>query len=146
MVELLLGILPGAVQLDLHVQLLPNFRGTAILISRVVVLFAISSAMEECSPHPCQHVLSLEFLISAILIVVRFNLRVFLICISLMTKMVEHSLPASRPAEILLLRKLVIVVTEHSLFSCVPHFQLRYLFFLESTFLSSLYILDISSL
>ena len=35
------------------------------------------------SPHPCQHVLSLEFLIIAILIGVRWNLGVILICISL---------------------------------------------------------------
>jgi hypothetical protein len=33
------------------------------------------------SPHPCQH----EFLILAILIGIRWNLRVILICISLMS-------------------------------------------------------------
>jgi len=37
------------------------------------------------SPYPCQHVLSPEFLILAILIGVKWNLRVILICISLMT-------------------------------------------------------------
>jgi hypothetical protein len=42
------------------------------------------------SPHPRQHVLSLEFLISAILTGVRWNLRVVLIYISLMTKDFEH--------------------------------------------------------
>lgn len=42
------------------------------------------------SPHPRQHLLSPEFLILAILIGVRWNLRVVLICISLMTKGVEH--------------------------------------------------------
>jgi hypothetical protein len=42
------------------------------------------------SPHLCQHLLSSEFLILAILTVVRWNLRVVLICISLMTKDVEH--------------------------------------------------------
>jgi hypothetical protein len=42
------------------------------------------------SPHPLQHVLSPEVLILAILISVRKNLRVVLICISLITKDFEH--------------------------------------------------------
>jgi hypothetical protein len=42
------------------------------------------------SPHPCQHLLSPEFLILAILTGVRWNLRVVLLCIFLMTKDVEH--------------------------------------------------------
>ena len=41
------------------------------------------------SPHPCQNLLSPEFLILAILIGVRWNLRVVLICISLMNKNIE---------------------------------------------------------
>jgi len=66
------------------------------------------------SPHPCQHLLSPEFLILAILTGVRSNLRVVLICISLMTKDVEHFfrcfsvIPYSS--------------AENSLFSSVPHF------------------------
>ena len=42
------------------------------------------------SPHPLQHVLAPEVLILAILIGVRLNLRVILICISLITKNFEY--------------------------------------------------------
>jgi hypothetical protein len=42
------------------------------------------------SPHPCQHLLSPEILILAILTGVRLNPRVVLIGISLMTKDVQH--------------------------------------------------------
>jgi hypothetical protein len=42
------------------------------------------------SPHPRQHLMSPEFLILAILTSVRWNLRVALICISLMIKDAEH--------------------------------------------------------
>ena len=42
------------------------------------------------SPHPRQHLLSPEFFILAILTGMRWNLRVVLICISLMIKNTEH--------------------------------------------------------
>jgi hypothetical protein len=63
---------------------------------------------------------------------VRWNLRVVLICISLMIKYVEHffrcfsAIPYSS--------------VENSLFSSVPHFLMWLFEFLESSFLSSLYI------
>jgi hypothetical protein len=47
------------------------------------------------SPHSLQHVLSLEVLILAVLIGVRWNLRFILICISLVTKDCKHFLSAS---------------------------------------------------
>ena len=47
------------------------------------------------SPHPRQHLLSPEFLILAILTGVRWNPRVVLICVSLMTKDDEHFSGAS---------------------------------------------------
>ena len=90
------------------------------------------------SPHPLQHLLSPEFLILAILTGVRWNLRVVLICISLMIKDAEHFLrcfSAIRYSS-----------GENSLFSSEPHFLMGLFDFLESTFLSSLYILDISPL
>ena len=42
------------------------------------------------SPHPRQHLLSPEFFILAVLIGVIWNIRIVLICISLMTKDFEH--------------------------------------------------------
>jgi hypothetical protein len=42
------------------------------------------------SPHTCQYVLSPEVLVLAILIGIRWNLRVVLICISLITKNLKY--------------------------------------------------------
>ena len=66
------------------------------------------------SPHPCQHLLSHEFLILAILAGVRWNLRVVLICISLMIKDVEHFFRCFSAIQY--------SSVENSLFSTVPHF------------------------
>jgi hypothetical protein len=65
-------------------------------------------------PHPCQHLLSPEFLILAILTGVRWNLRVVLICISLITKGIElffRCFSAIQYSSV-----------ENSLFNSVPHF------------------------
>jgi hypothetical protein len=42
------------------------------------------------SPHPCQHVISLEVLKLAILTVIRWNVRVILLCVSLVKNDVDH--------------------------------------------------------
>jgi hypothetical protein len=88
------------------------------------------------SPHPRQHLWSPEFLILVILTGVRWNLRVVLICISLMIKDIDHffrCFSAIRYSSV-----------ENSLFSSVPHFLIGLFGFLESIFLISLYILNIS--
>ena len=84
------------------------------------------------SRHPHQHLLSPEFLILAILTGVRWNLRVVLICISLMIKNAEHFFRC--------FSAILYSSDENSLFSSEPHFLMGLFDFLESTFLSSLYI------
>ena len=95
--------------------------------------------MEKCSSFFTSSPASPKFLTCTILTDVRWNLRVVLICISLMTKDVEH-----------FLRRFSVIrysSVENSLFSSVPQFLKIGLFVsLESNFLSSLYILDISPL
>ena len=66
------------------------------------------------SPHPCQHLLLPEFLILAILAGVRWNLRVILICISLMIKDIEHFFRY--------FSAILYSSVQNSLFSSVPHF------------------------
>jgi len=81
-------------------------------------------------PHPRQHLLSPELLILAILTDVNWNLRVVLICISLMTKDVEHFIRYISAIQ----------------YSLSENFCLALYGSLEYNFLSSLYILDISPL
>jgi hypothetical protein len=88
------------------------------------------------SPHSYQHLLSPDVLILAILTGVRWNLRVVLICISVMTKDVENFFRCFSAIQYSSI--------ENSLLSSVPHFFIRLFGSLE--FLSSLYILDISPL
>jgi hypothetical protein len=90
------------------------------------------------SPQPHQHLLSPVYLVLAILTGVRWNLRVVLICISLMFKDVEHFFRC--------FSAIWYSSGENSLFSSEPHVLLGLFDFLESTFLSSLYILHISPL
>ena len=90
------------------------------------------------SPQPLQHKLPSVFLILAILTGVRWNLRVVLICISLMTKDVEHFLKC--------LSAILDSSVESSLFWSVLHFFIELCDLLVSNFLSSLYILEIRPL
>ena len=90
------------------------------------------------SPHPRQHLLSPEFLILANLTGVGWNPRVVLICISLMINDAEHFFRC--------FSGIWYSSGENSLFSSESHFLMGLFDFLESTFLSSLYILDISPL
>jgi hypothetical protein len=90
------------------------------------------------SPHPRQHLLSPEFLILSIQTGVKWNLSVVLICISLMIKDVEHFFRCCSAIQY--------SSGENSFFSSEPHFLMGLFDFLESTSLSSLYILDISPL
>ena len=80
------------------------------------------------SLHPRQHLLSPEFLILAILTSVRWNLRVDLICISLMIKDAEHFFKCFSAFQY--------SSVENSLFSSVPNILIWLIGFLESNFLS----------
>jgi hypothetical protein len=73
------------------------------------------------SPHTRQHLLSPEFFILAILTGVRWNLRVVLICISLMIKDVEHFFRCFSAFQY--------SSGENYLFSSEPHFEGDYLIF-----------------
>ena len=90
------------------------------------------------SPHPSQHLLSPEFLILAILTGVRWNLRVVLICISLMIKDAEHFFRCFSAIQLFLR-------WEFFVYLWAP-FLMGLFDFLGSTPLSSLFILDISPL
>ena len=90
------------------------------------------------SPQPLQHKLSSMFLILAFLTGVRWNLRVVLICISLIAKDVEHFLKY--------LSAVLDSSVENILFKSVLHFVIRLCVLLMTNFLSSLYILEIRPL
>ena len=87
-----LDIYPGVALLEHMVLLFLIFWGTSILFSIVtapIYTFPQEYTMVPFSSHPRQHLLSLVFLIIAILTVMRWNLMV-LICISLMISDAEH--------------------------------------------------------
>jgi hypothetical protein len=94
--------------------------------------------MGSFSPHPCQHLVVVVFLMVAILPGVRWNLSVVLICISFMARDGEHFF--------MYFLAIWISSFEKVLFSSVAHLFFGSLIFGEFSFLSSLYILVISPL
>ena len=93
--------------------------------------------MEECFSF-LQHVLLPEVLILAILTGVRWNLRVILVCISLIMKDFEHFFRCFSAIQDSSVVK--------SQLSSIPHILIGLFGFLVISFLNSLYILDISPL
>ena len=136
--EHLLDICPGEVLQDSTMSNLLRNHQTDFQSGRTSSQSHQQWRSDPLSPHPCQHLLSPEFLILAILTGVRWNLRVVFICISLKIKDAEHFFRCFSDIRYSL--------GENYLFSSEPHLLMGLFDFLDSTLLSSLYILDISPL
>jgi hypothetical protein len=143
--EHLLGICPRERLLNLLVILCPIFWGPIKLPFRVVIQACNPNSQEQwrrvpLSPHHRQPLLSPEFFILAILTAVRWNLRIVLICISLIIKDFEQFVRC--------FSAIWYSSGEKSLFRSVAYLLIWLFDFLNFLFLSSLYIyiLDISPL